>query len=52
MEVEAVIHQYVVTLPRNVDIIDTQKGTFVCPQVDPILIPMNHQYHRLDIVKS
>ena len=40
MEVEDVIRQYVVTLPRNVDILDTQKGSFACPQVDPNLTPM------------
>ena len=52
MEVEDVIRQYVVTLPRNVDILDTQKGSFACPQVDPNLIPTNHQYRRLAITKN
>ena len=52
MEVEVVIRQYVVTLQRNVDILDTQKGSFACPQVDPNLIPTNHQYRRLAITKK
>ena len=52
MEVEDVIRQYVVTLPRNVDILDTQKGSFACPQVDLNLIPKNHQYRELAIAKN